>query len=55
VSFLVRAGIPLERAIRLNVGWKDIKTANTHYLVFSAIWEDVQEKLNKFSSFFGGA
>jgi len=55
VSFLVRAGIPLERAIRLNVGWKDIGTANRHYLMFSAIWEDVGEKLNKFSSFFGGA
>ena len=52
VSYLVRAGIPLERAIRLNVGWKDIGTANKHYLMFSSIWEDVSEKLSKFSGFF---
>jgi hypothetical protein len=39
VSFLVKAGIPLEQAIRLNVGWKDIGTAYKHYLIFVDLGE----------------
>jgi integrase len=29
---LVLAGVPLEIAVELNVGWRDINTARTHYL-----------------------
>jgi len=52
VSFLVRSGIPLEKAIRLNVGWKDIGTANKHYLVFEALWSGLEEQKQKFERMF---
>ncbi|MEM3423560.1 MAG: hypothetical protein QXE51_03250 [Nitrososphaeria archaeon] len=52
VSFLVRAGIPLERAIKLNVGWTDIGTANKHYLQFSSLWEDIEDRRRKFENLF---
>jgi len=33
LSWLVNSGVPLEVAISLNVGWKDIATAQKYYLV----------------------
>lgn len=47
VSFLVRAGIPLEKAISLNVGWKDIATAYKHYLALADLGEKEEEYKRK--------
>lgn len=52
VSFLVRSGVSLEKAIRLNVGWKDIGTANKHYLVFEALWSSLEEQKQNFERMF---
>jgi hypothetical protein len=57
ITFLVRAGIPLEKAIRLNVGWKDIGTAYKHYLVLTDLGEKEEELKQRFTSLLtqGGA
>lgn len=52
VTALVRSGVPLEKAIKLNVGWKDIGTAYKHYLILSDLGEKEQEFKNNLASFF---
>lgn len=52
VSFLVRSKIHLESAIRLNVGWKDLNTANKHYLMFQPLWEELEEQKKRFEGLF---
>jgi len=52
VSFLVRAHIPLETAIGLNVGWKDMNTAFKHYLQFKPLWEEMEAQKRKFGGLF---
>lgn len=52
VSMLVRAGIPLEKAIRLNVGWLDIGTAYKHYLMFADLGEDEERIKGRFADLF---
>lgn len=48
VSNLVRSGVRLEKAIKLNVGWKDIATAYKHYLIFEDISQDIEDALKRF-------
>ncbi len=52
VSFLVRAKIRLEQAVRLNVGWKTIGTAYDHYLHFQTLWEELEEQKRRFEELF---
>lgn len=52
ISFLVRARIPLEKAITYNVGWKDIGTAFKHYLMFTELSEKQQKQKERFSELF---
>jgi hypothetical protein len=47
---LCLAGIPLETAVDLNVGWKDINTARKHYLQIKAMNADTE--FGKFSARF---
>ncbi len=47
---LCLSGIPLETAVELNVGWKDINTARKHYLQIKALNAD--KEYNKFSTKF---
>lgn len=53
VSFMVRARIRLEKAITLNVGWKDIGTAAKHYLEFQELGEEMQKSKDRFAALFG--
>jgi hypothetical protein len=48
----VRAHIPLETAIGLNVGWKDMNTAFKHYLQFKPLWEEMEAQKRKFGGLF---
>ena len=53
-SFLVRSGIPLEVAVTLNVGWKDINTAYNHYVMLGGgILEKYRPQINTFFSYAG--
>lgn len=54
VSYLVRSGFPLEKAIKINVGWTDIGTAYKHYLEFELLAEDIEPKKRKFESLLFG-
>lgn len=54
LTFLNRAGIPLEKAITVNVGWKDIGTAFKHYLALSDLGEKELEYQQKFTNLLDG-
>lgn len=52
ISFLVRARIPLESAIKRNVGWKDIGTAYKHYLEFEELSEEAKKQMKRWEKLF---